>query len=413
MPGDQGRTFISYAREDSEFGLRLAKDLRAAGLDLWLDQLDIHPGERWDQSVEKALRSSASLLVVLSPTAVGSNNVMDEIAFALEEDKRVIPVLHRACEIPFRLRRVQRIDFTAEYQGGLRLLLRSLGVEERPTGPERQRQESAEASPTPPSALPRTPLEPLLPTLGTSAAAAATPVAGAATAPAAARAETAEAEAQRKAEKAEGQRATAEEQRLAQLEREKEHRKAQAKAKRKAKEEDRRRAKAAEARKAKEEAKRRTEGERQRQAKAELFCSQCGADITGLSFCSKCGAAAAGAQPAAQPLPQGEAASSDKRMGALAYVTVIPAIIFLIVNPYKNNPFIRFPSFQSIFFCVAAIALMVLGAILRMVGLSIGMLLGLVVDMGFFVLWIVLLIKAFQGQQFKLPVIGDLAQKQV
>ena len=192
MPSDQGGTFISYAREDSEFGLRLAKDLRAAGLDLWLDQLDIHPGERWDESVEKALRSSASLLVVLSPTAVQSNNVMDEISFALEENKRVIPILHRACEIPFRLRRVQHIDFTAEYQGGLRRLLRSLGIEDRPTGPERQ--ESAEAGPTPSSALPRPPLEPLLPTLGRSATAAATPVAGAATAPAAARAETAEPE---------------------------------------------------------------------------------------------------------------------------------------------------------------------------------------------------------------------------
>ena len=170
------------------------------------------------------------------------------------------------------------------------------------------------------------------------------------------------------------------------------------------------------------------------------FCSQCGADITGVSFCSKCGAAvaaadagaaestpagplgdsgaAAAAQPAAQPSSQGEAASSDNLMGALAYVTVIPAIIFLIIDPYKNNPFIRFHSFQSIFFCVAWIAIwiamMVLGGILSMVGLSILVgILSFVVGMGFFVLWIVLLIKAFQGQQFKLPVIGDFAQKQV
>ena len=58
--------------------------------------------------------------------------------------------------------------------------------------------------------------------------------------------------------------------------------------------------------------------------------------------------------------------------------------------------------------------MMVLGGVLRMVGLSIlvGML-SFVVGMGFFVLWIVLLIKAFQGQLFKLPVIGDFAQKQV
>jgi uncharacterized membrane protein len=172
------------------------------------------------------------------------------------------------------------------------------------------------------------------------------------------------------------------------------------------------------------------------------FCSQCGADITGVSFCSKCGAAvaaeeggaaestpastsggqsggaAAAAQPAAQPSSQGEAASSDNVMGALAYVTPIPAIIFLLIDPYKNIPFVRFHSFQSLFFCVAAIAIgitmAILSIILSMVG--IGFLVGLlsfVMNIGFFVLWIVLLIKAFQGQQFKLPVIGDLAQKQV
>ena len=168
------------------------------------------------------------------------------------------------------------------------------------------------------------------------------------------------------------------------------------------------------------------------------FCSQCGADITGVSFCSKCGAAvaagaaestpaspsggqsagaAAAAQPAAQPSSQGVAASSDNVMGALAYVTVIPAIIFLIVDPYKGNPFIRFHSFQSIFFCIAAVAINIamgiLSFILGMVGLGLLSFLGFFVYIGFFVLWIVLLIKAFQGQQFKLPVIGDFAQKQV
>ncbi len=149
MPNDEGQTFISYAREDSEFALRLAKDLREAGANLWLDQLDIQPGERWDQSVENALANCKSLLVVLSPTAVGSTNVMDEISFALETNKQVIPVLLRACEIPFRLRRVQYIDFTAEYQDGVDLLLRSLGIEKRAVSPSPPPSEPAETSPTP------------------------------------------------------------------------------------------------------------------------------------------------------------------------------------------------------------------------------------------------------------------------
>jgi hypothetical protein len=104
-------TFISYSRQDSEFALRLAKDLRASGASIWWDQLDSRPGQRWDRAVQQALASCPRMLIVLSPSSVDSDNVMDEVSFALEERKIVIPVLFRQCEIPFRLRRVQHIDF--------------------------------------------------------------------------------------------------------------------------------------------------------------------------------------------------------------------------------------------------------------------------------------------------------------
>src|SRR6516165_2461432 len=120
------RIFFSYARADSEFVLKLAKDLRAAGKNLWLDQLDIEPGDPWDQSVEGALKTSPELLVVLSPASVASANVMDEVSFALEERKRVVPILYRKCDIPFRLKRLQYIDLTADYRSGFETLLRVL-----------------------------------------------------------------------------------------------------------------------------------------------------------------------------------------------------------------------------------------------------------------------------------------------
>lgn len=50
--------FFSYSRSDSEFVLKLAKDLRDAGVSIWLDQLDIAPGSHWDASIEKALHTS-------------------------------------------------------------------------------------------------------------------------------------------------------------------------------------------------------------------------------------------------------------------------------------------------------------------------------------------------------------------
>lgn len=52
-------TFFSYSRTDSEFVLKLAKDLRDAGAELWLDQLDIKAGEHWDTSIEADLNSAS------------------------------------------------------------------------------------------------------------------------------------------------------------------------------------------------------------------------------------------------------------------------------------------------------------------------------------------------------------------
>ncbi|MCZ6594180.1 MAG: toll/interleukin-1 receptor domain-containing protein [Bacteroidetes bacterium] len=125
--------FFSYSRENSETVLELAKELRSAGADIWLDQLDIKPGTRWDQSIEDALASSQTLLVVLSKAAVGSNNVMDEVSYALEEGKTVVPVLLEECEIPFRLRRLQFADFTVSHKKGMETLTRALGLKEEVT----------------------------------------------------------------------------------------------------------------------------------------------------------------------------------------------------------------------------------------------------------------------------------------
>lgn len=123
--------FFSYSREDSDFALKLAGNLRTAGANVWLDQLDIVAGQRWDRSVEDALSKCPRLLVILSPASVNSTNVMDEVSFALEEKKTVIPVVYRDCTIPFRLRRLQYVDFRQDYTRGLEELLKTLAPEQR------------------------------------------------------------------------------------------------------------------------------------------------------------------------------------------------------------------------------------------------------------------------------------------
>jgi hypothetical protein len=140
MVAETGKIFCSYARADDEFALKLAKDMKSAGASIWLDQLDIPKGQRWDRAVEEALQTCEYLLVILSPVSVESHNVMDEVSFALEEKKQVLPVLYRSCKLPFRLRRVQYIDFTVDYEDGLLQLRKALGEQpiDKPPPPQPQ-----------------------------------------------------------------------------------------------------------------------------------------------------------------------------------------------------------------------------------------------------------------------------------
>jgi uncharacterized membrane protein len=175
------------------------------------------------------------------------------------------------------------------------------------------------------------------------------------------------------------------------------------------------------------------------------FCGSCGTDVTGVSWCPKCGAAVAGAAapagaaassgaaesaapsggataaagaatppPAAGPAAQGGLA--DNVAGALAYVTIIPAIIFLVIEPFKNIKFVRFHALQCLFYgavcIILQIGLSVLSFVLAFVGVGfLGTLLIPLLMLGIFVGWIILVLKAYQGQQFKLPLIGDMAAK--
>jgi uncharacterized membrane protein len=98
----------------------------------------------------------------------------------------------------------------------------------------------------------------------------------------------------------------------------------------------------------------------------------------------------------------------------LAYITIIPAIIFLILEPYNRSRFVRFHAWQSIFFNIAWwilwIGLHIFAHIPLLGWLSI--LVWPLVGLAGFIAWIILLLKANQGLMYKLPVIGDLAEKQ-
>ena len=107
--------------------------------------------------------------------------------------------------------------------------------------------------------------------------------------------------------------------------------------------------------------------------------------------------------------------------GALAYLAgIITGIIFLLIEPYKSDRFVRFHAFQSTFFNVAWTGLwivwMIAGLVLSAVTKGLFFFLQLPIDLllmvGGFALWAFLMYSAYQGKMTKLPVIGALAAKQ-
>ncbi len=141
------------------------------------------------------------------------------------------------------------------------------------------------------------------------------------------------------------------------------------------------------------------------------FCNMCGTQIAdGTTTCAAC----SGRAPVAPVATAGTQGMTDNVAGMLAYITIIPAIIFLVLEPYNKNRFIRFHSWQCLFFAGALFVLhfgLTIFAFVPFLAL-ITFPLHLLISVGGFIVWIILLLKANQGQMYKLPVIGDMAEKQ-
>jgi uncharacterized membrane protein len=98
----------------------------------------------------------------------------------------------------------------------------------------------------------------------------------------------------------------------------------------------------------------------------------------------------------------------------------VTGLIFLVIEPYKNDKFVRFHAFQSIFLSIAVFAVwigaMILSTILGFITHGLGFFimgpLMMLVWLGVVVAVVICMIKAYGNQQFKLPIIGDMAAKQ-
>ena len=159
-----------------------------------------------------------------------------------------------------------------------------------------------------------------------------------------------------------------------------------------------------------------------------MFCSKCGAkNPTSAKFCSKCGAKlgapAKTSEAAAEPEAESSTGMSANVAGLLCYVLGwVTGIVFVVLE--KKSTFVKFHAWQSIItFGVLFVVWLILSRMLIDIGLgnllypNIGLIragevLGWIIGLGMLVLWIVLMLQAYQGKMWKVPLAGDWAEKQ-
>jgi uncharacterized membrane protein len=159
------------------------------------------------------------------------------------------------------------------------------------------------------------------------------------------------------------------------------------------------------------------------------FCAKCGAALTQESgFCAACGQPirAANQAPlaaAATSAAPGVASSglSSNVAGALAYVLgLITGVLFLVIEPYKNDRFVRFHAMQSVFFSLACVAVgiawnILTGILFNMIGFLAFLTLPIdfLFSLGIFVLWLFVMYQAYSNREYRIPLIGAIAAKQL
>ncbi len=156
------------------------------------------------------------------------------------------------------------------------------------------------------------------------------------------------------------------------------------------------------------------------------YCPKCGSPVDG-KFCPKCGAAvdpaaeaSGGAAPPPAPPPGSPSLGMEENVAAaLCYIPIV-GLIFLLVEPYNKNRTVKFHALQSLFYCIAWIA----------VGIALGIITGImfaIMPYGVWYLWltvtrlielalfiglIIMAVKAYQKSRFLMPIIGPMAEKQ-
>ena len=134
------KVFLSYARSDAAMVDRIATDLKAEGVEVWLDRDQLTPGQSWVEQIEGAITRSDFLLFFISRSSLNSKWAIREYEAAFTSLKRsggsrIIPILlEEGPQLPASLASIQYADFTKSHYAGMRDLIRAL--RKAPSGPK-------------------------------------------------------------------------------------------------------------------------------------------------------------------------------------------------------------------------------------------------------------------------------------
>lgn len=129
--------FISHSNKDDIIVTQLAASLRAAGLTPWVDHEAIQPGDRWEHAIEQAMTEASVMIVALTRHSTASDEVRNEWNHFHDLGKMILPVLMDDCEVPFRLKPLQWVDYRRSQDKALKQLIRALnepGARAKPAG---------------------------------------------------------------------------------------------------------------------------------------------------------------------------------------------------------------------------------------------------------------------------------------
>jgi hypothetical protein len=115
MTGKTGHIFLSYCSTDLRFALQIATDLKNAGVKVWMDRLDIKPGDDWRKTLEEAVDKSVGMIPIITPKYTQSKYCQRELARADRRNLPIVPLLLKSLgdsDWPMEIERAQYIDFT-------------------------------------------------------------------------------------------------------------------------------------------------------------------------------------------------------------------------------------------------------------------------------------------------------------